>query len=568
MDAFSDPAVEEIDCMTSSQIGKTEVLNNAVGYFIDQDPSPMLLVQPSLDVAKSWSKDRLEPMLRDTPCLRGKVKEVRSKERSNTILHKQFFGGHITMAGANSAASLAARPIRVVLCDEVDRYPASAGPEGDPVNLARKRATTFWNRKIGLTSTPTVKGLSRIEAAYEASDKRKFHLPCPHCGGLQVLKWRQVKWPEGEPWAARYECELCHGAITDADKVRMIRLGQWIAEKPFSGKAGFWINELYSPWSSFAKMALDFVAAKKSPQTLKVWVNTSLGECWEEAGDKIDEHSLMHRAEEYMAVPMGAGVLTCGCDVQIDCIVCEVAAWGRGEESWSIEFVSIWGDPVKEKVWQELDTYLSRTWPHESGAQMRLDCTLIDSGFKPEQVTNFVHPRGGKRIFASKGESQPGQPILGSKPAMSSRTRTRIFRIGTDTAKDLIFSRLKLDEPGPGYMHFPLSLSAEYYEQLTAEKAVTVYKKGFPHRVWEKIRTRNEALDCRVLAYAALLLDSPMPAAKIEKRLAYYQTILQNGPPPITGGAVQSQATEHPKKERTGKRQDSWIPVAKGWLRR
>ena len=285
MDAFSDPHVEDVVCMTSAQIGKTEILNNIVGFFIDQDPSPMLVLQPTVDMAQAYSKDRLAPMVRDNPCLRDKVKDPKAKDSGNTILHKTFSGGHITIVGANSPSSLASRPIRIVLCDEVDRYPESAGGEGDPINLAKKRNTTFWNKKNALFSTPTIKGLSRIESAYEQSDKRKYYVKCPHCNFEQTLMWGQVKWEDSDPSTAYYECADCRAQLNDTDKINMVKTGRWIAENPFNGIAGFHINELYSPWRKFADTVKDFLNSKKDTEKLKTWVNTALGETWEEQGD-------------------------------------------------------------------------------------------------------------------------------------------------------------------------------------------------------------------------------------------------------------------------------------------
>ena len=276
MDAVNDPAVVEVVIMSSAQTGKTESLNNIVAYYITQDPSPMLLLQPTLEMSEAYSKDRLAPMVRDCPNLLDKIGDPRSRKTDNTLLHKTFPGGHITLAGANSPASLASRPVRIVLCDEVDRYPASAGTEGDPVNLAKKRTVTFWNRKLLLTSTPTVKGSSRIEQAFLASDQRRYFVDCPHCQHEQVLVWAGVKW-EDDPKAAWYECGNCNRPINNGQKLEMIRGGRWKATAEFKGVAGFHLNELYSPWRTFGDVAGDFLKAKDNPQQLKVWVNTSLG---------------------------------------------------------------------------------------------------------------------------------------------------------------------------------------------------------------------------------------------------------------------------------------------------
>jgi len=239
LDAISDPDTHTVVVMCSAQVGKTEMLLNAVGYFIHQDPSPILLIQPNQEpMAETFSKDRLAPMLRDTPCLQGLVSEPKSRDSANTILHKQFPGGHITIAGANSEASLASRPIRIVLCDEVDKYPAAVGKSGDPVSMAKMRSTTFWNRKLALTSTPSLKGYSRIDDAYTESDMRRYFVPCHKCGLFQVLDWARVKWDDGKPETARYECE-CGSTWNDGQRWKAVRHGKWEAEKPFTGVAGF-----------------------------------------------------------------------------------------------------------------------------------------------------------------------------------------------------------------------------------------------------------------------------------------------------------------------------------------
>jgi phage terminase large subunit GpA-like protein len=511
MDAVNDPTVETVVVMSSAQVGKTEALNNIVGYFIDQDPAPMLLVQPTLDMAQAWSKDRLAPMLRDSPRLQDKVRDVRSRDAGNTILHKTFPGGHITMAGANSAASLASRPVRVVLCDEVDRYPVSAGTEGDPVNLASKRSTTFWNRKRILVSTPTIKGLSRIESAYEASDQRKFYVPCPSCAVAQTLKWAQVRWESGQPETAKYVCEACGVALDDADKLYMLKHGTWKAEGEFRGTAGFWINELYSPWVPWRKMVATFLEVKDKPEEFRTFVNTSWGETWEERGEKIEHSRLYESRESYAAqVPDGVVVLTAALDVQDDRIEAECVGWGAGEESWSIDYQRWYGSPATAALWEQVELWLTQTWTHEQGLAMKIQCATIDSGgHHTKEVYAFVKPRQVRRVYAIKGANQPGHPLV--KP--SNRVGgVRLFLVGVDTAKDTLFSRLKLDAHGPGYCHFPRTetYGDEYFQQLTAEEKRQKFERGvLVGYAYKKIRSRNEALDLKVYNMAALAILNP-----------------------------------------------------------
>lgn len=514
MDAFSDPATERVVVMSSAQVGKTEILNNIVGYFIDQDPSTILNLQPTLEMAQTWSKDRLAPMVRDNPCLTDKVTESKAKDGKNTILHKLFPGGHITIVGANSPAGLASRPIRIVLCDEVDRYPASAGTEGDPVNLAIKRTTTYWNKKIGLFSTPTLKGISRIEAAFEESDQRYFYVPCPHCGKYQRLKWSQVKFNDNDASSAFYECEHCSAHLTDTDRIRAIRLGYWKAEKPFKGVAGFHLNEFYSPWRKITDIVQDFLNAKGNPDKLKTWVNTCLGETWEEQGESVEASALEQRVENYKTIPNGGLILTMGVDTQDDRLECKIDAWGKGEESWVIDYVKIYGDPDQPEVWQQLDDLLAKDFLHESGARLNISATCIDSGgHKTQAVYDYGRKRYNQNVFIIKGVGGENIPIIGAQSKVKcgkSHKTVKLFPVGVDQAKSTIFGRLKIAEFGSGYMHFKQeTCDRVFFDSLTAEKLVTKFSKGFPKRSWVKIRPRNEVLDTSVYSYAALKIKNP-----------------------------------------------------------
>ena len=505
MDAFSETGVEMVVVMSSAQVGKTEILNNVIGFHVAQDPSPMLVVQPTLDMAQTWSKDRLAPMLRDTPQLQGLVKDPRARDSGNTTLHKIFPGGHITACGANSPSSLASRPVRIVLCDEVDRYPVSAGSEGDPVSLARKRASTFWNRRIGLFSTPTNKGNSRIEAAFEESDKRFYFVPCPHCKHEQSLKWSCVQWEQDKPDTAQYACEECGSLWTDAERVRAIRHGKWSPTSEFKRVAGFHLSGLYSPWTPLDAAVREFLEAKKQPATLRVWVNTYLGETWEEQGEQVDDYAIAERREPFGdTLPMEVVLLTAGVDVQDDRLEVEIVGWGRDDESWSIDYRTVYGDPSSPAVWQDMDSILKQQFERDDGKILMVRAACVDSGgHHTNSVYNYVRPREGNRIFAIKGVGGEGKPLVG-KPGRNNIGKIKLFPIGVDTAKDVLFSRMRIAEPGPGYMHFPLSRSDEYFRQLTAEKLVTRYHKGFARREWVKIRPRNEALDVRVYAMGAL----------------------------------------------------------------
>lgn len=507
MQAISDPKIENIVFMTGAQIGKTEIINNSVGYYVSQDPSPMLVVQPTLELAKMWSSDRLSPMLRDTPILKNLVKDPRSRDSGNTLYQKQFPGGYIAIVGANSPSGLAARPIRCVFLDEVDRYPASAGSEGDPIELSKARTKTFtYNRKIIMVSTPTNKGASRIESAFEESDKRYYYVPCPDCKHEQRLIWSNVNWEEDKPETASYICEECGSAWDDAMRYRAIKNGNWVATEDFNGTAGFHINGIYSPWTPLSEAVRSFLVAKKMPDTLRVFVNTYLAETWEDQGERVDDYAVAERAEPFGdKLDSNIMLLTCGVDVQDDRLELEVVGWGKDEESWSIDYRTLYGDPSTPHLWNDLENILKNIYETEDGRQLQIRSACIDSGGHYTQaVYNFVRPREGRRVFAIKGMGGESRPIV-SRPTRNNIGKIRLFTLGVDSIKELIFSRLKITEVGAGYCHFPDNRSDEYFKQLaSSEKIVTKFHKGFPRREFVKTRTRNEALDCRVYAIGAL----------------------------------------------------------------
>ena len=512
LDALSDPDVETIVIMSSAQVGKTEIILNIVGYFVDQDPSPILLLQPTLEMAEAFSKDRLATMVRDTPALKGKISDNRSRDSGNTILHKKFSGGHITMAGANSPSSLASRPIRVVLCDEVDRYPVSAGTEGDPVNLARKRTTTFFNRKIVLTSTPTIKGESRIELAYEQTDQRKYLAVCPHCHDAAELTWDRVSW-DSDPSTAALMCKECGAKWSEADRQKAIADGYWQASAEFTGSAGFHLSELYSPWSTPALMAKAFIEAKTAgTELLKTWTNTSLGQTWEEKGEQPDDTLLMQLREHFPDhIPKDVCVLTIGADVQSDRIEYELVGWSADEQSWSIDYEIMPGDPTQDHVWDEFKQRIKERHRHENGGQLSVGHVCVDAGYLTKHVQDFCG-KLGLHVTPVIGRSGAGKPVVPTIRQRIAKLRKRRRRgavseiIGVDEAKAHIYRRLLIPSGSPKSCHFPDDRDAEYFAQLTAEKLMTKYHRGKLTREWIKTRERNEALDCRVYAYAALML--------------------------------------------------------------
>lgn len=566
LEACSDPLIEQIVVMSSSQVGKTEIALIVVGFYIDQDPAPILVVLPSVDPdAKAWSTDRLAPMLRDTPRLQGKVKDSRSRDSGNKILHKTFPGGHITLVGANSPSGLASRPIRVALFDEVDRFPPTAGSEGDPVALGVKRTSTFWNRKIVKVSSPTIKDFSRIEADWKLSDQRYFHVPCPQCAQLQPLLWKQLKWESGQPDTARYECVHCQALLDEAQKGQLLTGGVWIASNPGARIAGFHLNALYSPWARWAELAREFLEAKDNPERLRAFVNTVLGEPWEERGEQIETTGLGKRREHFVAeVPAGVGILTAGVDIQGDRLELAVYGWGAGEESWLVAHQRLFGDPDQAEVWQRLEVALTKAYQHEAGAELRIRSCCVDSGAFTHAVYNYVRPRQGRGVHAVKGRSQHGTTLIG-RPSKVNKHGVRLWPLGVDTAKDVLFKRLGRVGAGPGYIHFgvpgPDGGDDEFLAQFGAEKIVTRFFKGVRIREYRKIRDRNEAIDLYCYALAALYtLGRPVTehlgrwVAIVQQEGAKRKAVLAGQVPE----ASSTMATERLRQLRQGRRPGGW----------
>lgn len=519
MDAINDPYLETIVYMTSAQIGKTALISNIIGYFMHQDPWPIMLVQPTLELAEAYSKDRLAPMLRDTPVLRSKVMNPRRRDSGNTLLHKRFPGGQITMAGANSPASLASRPIRIVLLDEVDRYPVSAGTEGDPVSLVSKRTTTFWNRKRILVSTPTVQGASRIEFAYLESTMEQWCLPCPKCGEHQPLQWSHLLFEN-----VNYRCPYC--GFPSAEFEWKNGSGKWVARQE-SKVRGFHLNALSSPWKRWAELIEEFKEAKKGgTEILKTFVNTVLGETWEEEGEKLEEEQLMKRCEGYPAeVPDEVRVLTAAVDVQDDRFEIEVIGWGVGKESWGIQYQVIYGDLRQPHVWDELDQFLLRTWINQVGQRFGIAITCIDTGghFTTE-VYRFCAAREARKVYGIKGKgTQNGEyvPLINGH-RRTPREKAILFHLGVDEGKGKVFSSLSIQEVGAGFCHFPIGrgYNFDYFKGLTAEVLQTKKRMGVSYRIWKQIRDRNEPLDLRVYNTAALEILNPNLEVSLTKHAA------------------------------------------------
>jgi len=510
MDVFNDPNIERIVWMKSAQVGATEILNNVIGYYIHMSPCPILVMQPSLQMAQAYSKEKLANMLRDTPVLRARINEPKSKDSSNTVLSKKFDGGTtLNMVGSNSAASLASRSVRILCVDEVDRMEANVGSEGDPVLLASKRTQTFFNRKIYLCSTPTVKGLSRIETAFEESDQRYYYVPCPECNLKQTLKWSNVVWEENKPETAIYTCD--NGCVINESKKHwMLKNGEWKATHKTKKTAGFHINELYSVFSTWGAMAENFLEAKKQPEMLKTFINTSLAETWQpEPEEAIEPEGLMAKRESYDldTIPDEALVLTCGVDIQKNRIECQVVAYSHNFEMWVVDYKIIYGSTGQIAVWNDLDKYLQSKFKTHSGRNMTIACTTIDSGFQTQMVYAFTKNKRGRRIFAIKGQSQSGKTVVG-KPTKVGKENNILYPVGSDTAKEVIYSRLA-SEYGYSTLHFPHTVDEEYFRQLTAEQRFVKFVKGRKTLYWKQIRERNEALDTICYSLAAVYILNP-----------------------------------------------------------
>ncbi len=535
MDCITDPKVEKVVIMSSSQVGKSEILNNTIGYYIDVDPGPLLLVQPTIEIAQDYSKRRVAPMINATEVLAEKVADSKTRDINNTILMKVFPGGFLAMGGANSPAGLASRPIRVLLCDEVDRYPDSAGNEGDPISLAEKRTATFWNRKKVFVSTPTIKGASRIEQEYELGTQEKWCVKCPGCGKYHFIALRDIQFDYDKNEKdkkiiytvnnVKWRCPDC---LNQYDEQTMKKQpAKWIADNPKAIEnriRSFRLNAFVSPWASWKNIIQEFLESKDDPERFKVFVNTILGEPWEERGEIEDEEVLLERREEYEAeLPEGVLLLTMAVDTQDDRLEYEVVGWGHGEESWGIEKGIIWGKPDDEETWKMLDDKLEKVWHFKDGTGLIVACTCVDSGGHfTDEVYKYCGPRIQQRVFPVKGQGGDGIPLV-HKISRNNKYKLPLIMLGVDSGKTTVMQRLKIKQPGSKYLHFPLGddrgYDRSYFKGLISEKKVPRKYKGQIVTVWENIKNeRNEPLDLRVYNLAALRLLKPNFEA-LEKRL-------------------------------------------------
>lgn len=565
LDAPDDPTVRKVVLMWASQVtGKTETILNMIGYTIACDPCPMLVVQPNVTpMAETFSKDRFDTMVRDTPKLRGRVKSSVSRDSGNTIYHKRFRGGHITMTGANSAAGLASRPIRKLFLEETDRYPASAGTEGDPISLAEKRTESFPDAVTIEDSSPGILGISRITKDFDESDQRHWFINCPQCGKSAPLEWRKddILWggahhfvrfswtlPDGtqdrDLARACVVCadEACGHKWTEDERQAAVRAGRWQPTAPFNGTRGYRIPAFYTlfePQRGFKtrlhQIADDFLKKKKKGrESLMVWTNTVEARPFVEQAEKPPDWEILFNRREPYTVPEKCVLLTCAVDTQANRLVGEVKGWGLGQESWGILSFTLFGNPQQPEVWQALDELRARTWEHPSGNKLRISITGVDSGGVRDKKSFSVPvykyvlarqqaSRGRGGVVAIKGSSVRGVQLTVQR---LQKNGVNLLLVGTDTGKFTFYERLRIEEPGPRYCHFPDHYVEEDFRQMTAEELRISKAKGFLQKDWFKLRERNEMLDLNCYGIALFdLLNADMVgiAARFNVKKREYQ---------------------------------------------
>lgn len=534
-DLSVDSAVQRVVFKKCAQIGASELGNCWIGYLVDQAPGPLLLVQPTVELAKRYSKQRIDPLFEESDRLRNKINPARSRDSGNTVLLKEFAGGVLVITGANSAVGLRSMPVRYLFLDEIDAYPGDVESEGDPVALAEARARTFSVRaKKFLTSTPLIKGASRISREYERSDQRKYFVPCPLCGEAQVLEFSRLRWQPGKPKTVQYQCKACEKLFGEHYKTALLAAGQWRATAVAADLMthGYHINGLYSPvgWLSWADIAQQWEEAASDADTRKTFVNTILGEEWEEEATEVPDWQRLYERREswpWQTVPERGLFLTAGCDVQVDRLEIDVWAWGRGLESWLVEHIIVPGDPARSEVWAVMTELLGRTWEHETGARMALQRLAIDTGFTTQQVYNWVRGQDRATVLAVRGVGAYDRvvPVAGPTKVevLASGKKVKrglnLWTVSVSYFKKELYKHLSLDRPTGeqmaqgftypnGYVHVPDTVSDEWVKQLVAEQQVVVRSRhGFNARTeWRQLRPRNEALDARVYARAAVWL--------------------------------------------------------------
>lgn len=561
-DLSDDSPCEEVVMMFATQIGKSECGLNWIGYNIDHDPGPIMLILPTVDIAKRFSKQRLAPMVRECPTLRARIRDSRSRDSGNTTLVKEFPGGLLVVTGANSAAGLASMPSRVLYADEVDDYPDDVDGQGEPLGLATARQDTFARRKRLLSSSPKrPPGFSTIERRYQAGTRCRYWVPCPRCGSYQVLEWGGsdvsygIKWAPGDPDSAHYVCRHCGAVIDEHHKGAMLAGGEWRAEEPEARVRSYHLSSLYSPlgWLSWSTIVAEYLEAARALEEsgnaapMRTWRNTRLAQTWAEPGARLQQHALAERARRDGAhrsgtAPACALMLTAGVDVQDNRLEVSVWGWGPGEETALVSHVELPGDPALDDVWQRLDALLETRFPHASGGTLGIEAVGLDTGgHYTHQVYAYVRDRsparrivsGGaiwaQKVFALKGVERAGMPVKGRASAVDVNYRGRLVQrgvllwmVGTNTAKDWWYARLRHERLGPGYVHIPADVSEDWCAQMTAESRVQSRTARGVRMVWKNPPgRRNEAWDCAVYAlFAAHAVGLHQYSAAMWQRLA------------------------------------------------
>jgi phage terminase large subunit GpA-like protein len=500
--------------MWGAQTGKSQTQLMSIGFFIDQEPSSQMVMQPSQTDMGVWLNAKFDPMVESTPSLEDKVAKARAREGTNNQNMKSYPGGFLMCAWSGSPSTMRGRSAPKIFPDETDGYAKTA--EGHPVSLLWQRAATFGDQRLLFeSSTPTIKGESYIEGAFEEGDKRRLYVDCPDCGEKQYLKWSQVTWQksdEGEhlPETAMYCCEHCASLWSDGVRHKSIRAARWIAEKPFRGHASYHLPELASTFRKLRDIVISFLE-KKAAGDLQTFTNVSLAETWALEGDKQDPDQLYARREHYPAeVPANAYVITAAVDVQDDRLEIQYEAWGEGQENWKVAFDILRGDLNKPEIWKRLDAALDRKFKHETGLMLDVSGTTIDSGGHFTQAVYDYVKRRGFGVFAIKGSSSQDAPIV-NRPTKNNLGKVNLFSLGVHKIKSTIMQRSRILEVGHGYVHFPISdeFDREWFDQYTAEELVTKYVKGVRKEVWNKTRPRNEAFDLSGYNYACLIILNP-----------------------------------------------------------
>lgn len=497
-DAISDPELERVTLVKPVRVGFTTLLTGALASYVANEPSPILALLPTEADCRDYVVSDLEPIFDATPALRGLLSAEADETGRNTLLSRRFAGGSLKIVAAKSPRNLRRHNVRVLLIDEADAM--EPGAEGSPITLAERRTLSFANRKIILGSTPTIEETSNVLRSYARSDQRIFEVPCPECGHWHEIAWADIQWPEGQPERAHYVCPECGSVVEERHKAAMVEGGRWRATAPHvRGHAGFRLNALVSTLAnaSWGKLAAEFVEAKKSPDTLQVFVNTILAQGWREAAEEIDEAALAARAEPFGldAMPPDVLVITAGVDVQRDRLEIVFLGWSR-DEVFVLGQSVIYGDPMADDVWSELDDALRTIWKHPNGGILRVDAAGVDAGDGEtmDRVVAFTRARMARRIYALKGAT-------GNRPSIkaSDTKGAKLFIVGVDGLKGQLASRLTRGRT----VRFSDSLDARFYEELASERLIMRYVRGAPVRLWERIPGRRaESLDCVVYGMA------------------------------------------------------------------